>query len=53
MGDKGKQVNWERDVSKGLDEAKNIKDKMRDLDKAADNRKIDGFNPGDTSSDKK
>ncbi len=44
---KGRDINWEPDVRKGLDEAKNIKDLKESLKEDADRRKIDGFNPGD------
>ena len=41
------QINWEPDINKGLDIAKNIKDLNQELKDDADRRKIDGFNPGD------
>ena len=42
-----KNVNWEPDVRKGLDDLKNIKDINQSIKDDADRRKIDGFNPGD------
>ena len=41
------QVNWEPDIRKGMDIAKDIKDLNQDLKDDADRRKIDGYNPGD------
>ena len=41
------KTNWEPDISKAFDIAKNIKDIKGKLKKDSDNRKIDGFNPGD------
>jgi len=45
--DSNKNVNWEPDVRKGLDDLQNIKDINQKLKDDADRRKIDGFNPGD------
>ena len=41
------QKNWEPDIKKGLDIAKNIKELNQKIKDDADRRKIDGFNPGD------
>jgi hypothetical protein len=44
---KDKNINWEPDVKKGMDNLKNIKSINEILKKESDNRKIDGFNPSD------
>lgn len=44
-------TNWEPDIRKGLDTANKIKNINEQLKSDADNRKIGGFNPGDTSKD--
>ncbi|MFH1700862.1 MAG: hypothetical protein ABIE07_09775 [Candidatus Zixiibacteriota bacterium] len=41
------KINWETDIKKGLEDAKNIKDIKLPLKQDSDRRKIDGFNPGD------
>lgn len=50
--DRSKNVNWEPDIRKGMDTAKNIKDVQEGLKDAADKRKIDGFNPADSRGKK-
>lgn len=45
------QTNWEPDIKKGMDIAKNIKDLNQQLKDDADRRKIDGFNPSDVFKD--
>lgn len=49
MGKDGKSTNSEPDVRKGLDDARKIKDIRQPLKEDADRRRIDGYNPGDTS----
>lgn len=44
---KGKDINWEPDVRKGIDTLKNIKVIKDTLKEDSDRRKIDGFNPSD------
>ena len=46
---KGKDINWEPDVKKGIETIKNIKDIKDTLKQDSDRRKIDGFNPSDVS----
>jgi hypothetical protein len=45
--DSGKSTNWESDIRKGMEDARNIKDKKKSIKEDADRRKIDGYNPGD------
>jgi len=47
-----KNTNWEPDVRKGVDIARNIQDTKRDIKDDADKRKIDGFNPRDVGQKK-
>jgi hypothetical protein len=46
---KGKDIHWEPDVKKGMDDLKHMKERKESLKEDADRRKIDGFNPGDVS----
>lgn len=44
--DSPKNIRWESDVRKGMEDLRNMKDIKKDLKDAADNRKIKGTDRG-------